>query len=73
MKYFFVILILLGIVHTAYSNDSSVDSQQGRAVKQLDSAEPFQAFTCALPLEAEPQAAKLKIYYQKNLNQTQAG
>jgi hypothetical protein len=44
---------------------ADIISQQGRAVKQLDSAEPFQAFTCALPLEAEPQAAKLKIYYQK--------
>jgi hypothetical protein len=44
---------------------ADITTQQGRAVKQLDSAEPFQVFTYALPLDEEKQAAKLKIYYQK--------
>ena len=44
---------------------ADITAQQGRAVKQLDSAEPFQVFTYALPLDEEKQAAKLKIYYQK--------
>jgi hypothetical protein len=47
---------------------TDITNQQGRAVKQLDSAEPFQVFTYALPLEAEKQTAKLKIYYQKKQN-----
>jgi hypothetical protein len=44
---------------------SDIINQQGRAVRQMDSMEPFQVFTYALPLEEEKQAAKLKIYYQK--------
>jgi len=44
---------------------TDIINQQSRAVKQLDSAEPFQVFTYALPLEADKQTAKLKIYYQK--------
>ena len=44
---------------------ADIINQQGRAVSQLDSAEPFQVFTYALPLEEENQAAKLKIYYPK--------
>ena len=44
---------------------ADITTQQGRAVKQLDSADPFQVFTYALPLDEEKQAAKLKIYYQK--------
>jgi len=44
---------------------ADIITQQGRAVKQLDSADPFQVFTYALPLDEEKQAAKLKIYYQK--------
>jgi len=44
---------------------TDITAQQGRAVQQLDSAEPFQVFTYALPLDEEKQAAKLKIYYQK--------
>ncbi len=47
---------------------TDITNQQGRAVKQLDSTEPLQVFTYALPLEAEKQAAKLKIYYQKKQN-----
>ena len=44
---------------------ADISNQQGRAVRQLDSTEPFQVFTYALPLEEDKQAAKLKIYYQK--------
>lgn len=44
---------------------NDITNQQGRAVRQLDSTEPFQVFTYVLPLEEEKQAAKLKIYYQK--------
>jgi hypothetical protein len=47
---------------------ADVINQQGRTVSQLDSAEPFQVFTYALPLEDEKQAAKLKIYYPKKQN-----
>ncbi len=47
---------------------ADITGQQGRAAKQLDSAEPFQVFTYALPLAEEKQAAKLKIYYQKKRN-----
>jgi len=47
---------------------TDITNQQGRAVRQLDSPEPFQVFTYALPLEADKQAAKLKIYYQKKQN-----
>ena len=44
---------------------ADITGQQGRAAKLLDSAEPFQVFTYALPLAEDKQAAKLKIYYQK--------
>jgi hypothetical protein len=44
---------------------TDIINQQGRAVRQLDSTEPFQVFTYALPLDEEKQAAKLKIYYPK--------
>jgi len=44
---------------------ADITSQQGRAVSRMDSANPFQVLTFALPLAAEKQAAKLKIYYQK--------
>ncbi len=44
---------------------ADIINQQGRAVRQRDSTEPFQVFTYALPLEEDRQAAKLKIYYQK--------
>ena len=47
---------------------TDIINQQGRAVRQMDSAEPFQVFTYALPLEEEKQAAQLKIYYQKKQN-----
>jgi len=44
---------------------TDMTNQQGRAVRQLDSAEPFQVFTYGLSLGEEKQAAKLKIYYPK--------
>lgn len=44
---------------------ADIDHQQGRAVKQLDTAQPFQVFTYALPLIDDNHAARLKIYYQK--------
>jgi hypothetical protein len=44
---------------------TDIINQQGRAFRQLDSTEPFQVFTYALPLDEEKQAAKLKIYYPK--------
>jgi hypothetical protein len=44
---------------------ADIEQQQGRAVKQLDTAEPFQVFSYHLPLKDDNQAAKLKIYYQK--------
>ena len=47
---------------------TDIINQQGRAVRQMDSAEPFQVFTYALPLEEKKQAAQLKIYYQKKQN-----
>ena len=39
--------------------------QQGRAVSQLEAAEPFQVFTYLLPLSEEEQSARLKVYYKK--------
>jgi hypothetical protein len=44
---------------------SDIIQQQGRAVGQLDSAEPFQVFTHVLPLKDGDQTARLKVYYQK--------
>jgi hypothetical protein len=44
---------------------TDIEQQQGRAVKQLDAAEPFQVFSYALPLKDHNHAARLKIYYQK--------
>ena len=42
--------------------------QQGRAIGQLNAADPFQVFTYLLPLEENDQIAKLKIYHQKKQN-----
>jgi len=44
---------------------SDINQQQGRAVSQLDSAEPVQMFTFTLPLKAENQTARLKVFYEK--------
>ena len=42
-----------------------ITQQQGRAVSQRDSAEPFQVFTYTLPLKEGDQPAKLKVFYEK--------
>ncbi len=44
---------------------ADITHQQGRAVGQADSAEPFQVFTYVLPLKEGEQTARLKVYYQK--------
>jgi hypothetical protein len=44
---------------------SDIIQQQGRAVAQRDSAEPFQVFTYVLPLKDGGQTARLKVYYRK--------
>jgi hypothetical protein len=44
---------------------SDITHQQGRAVAQLDSAEPFQVFSFTLPLKEGAQTARLKVYFQK--------
>jgi len=44
---------------------TDITRQQGRAVNQLESADPFQVFTYTLPLKEGSQAAKLRIYYEK--------
>lgn len=47
---------------------TDITQQQGRAVGQLDSAEPFQVFTYLLPLKDGDRTARLKVYYQKKQN-----
>jgi len=44
---------------------NQIIQQQGRAVSQLDAAEPFQVFTYLLPLNEKEHSARLKVYYQK--------
>ena len=44
---------------------TDITQQQGRAVGQLDSTEPFQVFSYVLPLKEGAQTARLKVYYQK--------
>jgi len=44
---------------------ADITGQQGRAVNQLESVDPFQVFTVTLPLKEGSQAAKLRIYYGK--------
>lgn len=44
---------------------SDINQQQGRAVSQLDSAEPFQMFAFTLPVKEENQIARLKVFYEK--------
>jgi hypothetical protein len=44
---------------------SDINQQQGRAVSQLDSADPFQVFTYTLPLKEGDLPAKLKVFYEK--------
>jgi hypothetical protein len=44
---------------------ADITRQQGRAVTQLESTDPFQVFEYTLPLKEGDQAAKLKIFYEK--------
>jgi hypothetical protein len=44
---------------------TDISGQQGRAVNQLESADPFQVVTYTLPLKGGSQTAKLRIYYEK--------
>jgi hypothetical protein len=65
LKRFFspkALVSLRNLIDTLLSN---ITHQQGRAVSQLDSVEPFQVFTYALPLKEGQQTARLKVYYQK--------
>ena len=42
---------------------ADISQQQGRAINQMDSGDPFQFFTYDLPLEESELKAKLRIYY----------
>ena len=42
-----------------------ITQQQGRAVRQLESAAPFQVFSFNLPLKEDNQVARLKVFYEK--------
>ena len=54
--------LLKGVVDTLLSD---INRQQGRAVSQLDSSDPFQVFTYTLPLNEGDPPAKLKVFYEK--------
>jgi hypothetical protein len=42
-----------------------ITQQQGRAVRQLESAAPFQVFSFNLPIKEDNQVARLKVFYEK--------
>lgn len=54
--------VLKGAIDTMLSD---ITQQQGRAVRQLESTDPFQVFTYTLPLKEGDQTAKLKVFYEK--------
>jgi hypothetical protein len=54
--------LLKGVVDTLLSD---INQQQGRAVNQLDSPDPFQVFTYTLPLKEGDPPAKLNVFYEK--------
>ena len=54
--------LLKGAIATLLSD---IARQQGRAVSQLESADPLQVFTYTLPLKEGDQPAKLKVFYEK--------
>lgn len=54
--------ILKGVVDTLLSD---INQQQGRAVSQLDSSDPFQVFTYTLRIKEGDPPAKLKVFYEK--------
>ena len=73
LKKFFspkALVSLRNIIDTLLSN---ITHQQGRAVSQLDSVEPFQIFSYVLPLKEDEQTARLKVYYQKKKSDANKG
>ena len=54
--------LLKGTIDTLLAD---ITQQQGRAVAQLDSADPFLVFSFTLPLKEGDQAARLKVFYEK--------
>jgi len=54
--------VLKGAIVTLLSD---ITRQQGRAVSQLESGDPFQVFTYTLRLKEGDQPAKLKVFYEK--------
>ena len=44
---------------------SDINQQQGRAVRQQESADPFQVFSFTLPIKDREQTARLKVFYEK--------
>jgi len=54
--------LLKGTIDTLLAD---ITQQQGRAVAQLDSADPFQVFSFTLPLKEGDQTARLKVFYEK--------
>jgi len=65
LQKFFTPRALATLNNSINSLFSDITHQQGRAVAQLDSAEPFQVFSLALPLKEGEQTARLKVYFQK--------
>jgi len=54
--------LLKGTIDTLLAD---ITQQQGRAVAQLDSADPFLVFSFTLPLKEGDQTARLKVFYEK--------
>ena len=54
--------VLKGSIDTLLSD---ITQQQGRAIRQLESAAPFQVFSFNLPLKGDNQVARLKVFYEK--------
>jgi len=65
LQKFFTPRALANLNNSINSLLSDITHQQGRAVAQLDSAEPFQVFSFALPLKEGAQTTRLKVYFQK--------
>jgi hypothetical protein len=65
LQKFFAPRALANLNNSINSLLSDIIHQQGRAVGQLDSAEPFQVFSYVLPLKEGAQTARLKVYFQK--------
>jgi hypothetical protein len=57
--------LLKGTIDTLLAD---ITHQQGRAVTQLESADPFLVFSFTLLLKEDNQAARLKVFYEKKQN-----